>query len=201
MQDCIKLPISFDVRRLQDDLSCLQSSDWIRHFVEQNYEGDWSVVPLRGPVGATHPVMMIYSDPTCTEFADTPYLSNSRYFREVFAALRCPLQAARLMRLTPGSEILEHTDLDLCAEEGMARLHIPIQTNDQVEFCLNGRQLNLSEGGCWYLRLSDSHSVKNGGTEDRVHLVIDVVVNDWLRGVLEGAISSHVSRAGGRDSG
>jgi hypothetical protein len=185
MNDCIKLPLSFDVTRLQDDLSRLRADDWIDHFVEANYEGEWSVAPLRGPAGATHPVTMIYSDPTCTEFADTPLLERAGYLAEVLRSLRCPLHAARLMRLTPGSRIKEHMDLDLCAEEGAARLHIPIRTNEQVEFLLNGRPLKLEEGECWYLRLSDPHSVKNRGTEDRVHLVIDVVVNDWLRRTLE----------------
>ena len=38
----------------------------------------------------------------------------------------------------------------------------------------------LSEGECWYLRLSDPHSVENNGQSDRVHLVIDAKVNPWL---------------------
>ena len=32
-----------------------------------------------------------------------------------------------------------------------------------------------------YLRLSDPHSVANNGAADRVHLVIDAEMNDWLR--------------------
>ena len=45
--------MSFDVKRLQGDLRQIQEEDWIEHFVEQNYEGEWSVVPLRGPANAT----------------------------------------------------------------------------------------------------------------------------------------------------
>jgi len=72
MLDRVKLDLSFDPKLLQEDLQRLQSSDWIGHFVQQNYDGDWSVIALRGPAAATHPVMMIYSDPSCTELADTP---------------------------------------------------------------------------------------------------------------------------------
>jgi len=184
MEDRIKLPLSFDPKLLKEDLARFRSSDWIRHFVKQNYEGDWSVIPLRGPATATHPVMMIYPDPICSEFADTPFLENSQYFPKVLQSLRCPLQAARLMKLSAGSRIKDHTDLDLAAEDGMARLHIPIQTNDEVDFRLNGRRVVLKEGECWYLRLSDPHSVKNGGETDRVHIVIDAKVNNWLSAML-----------------
>jgi len=184
MKDRIRLPLKFDPSKLQADLKRLQTEEWIGHFVTQNYEGDWSVIPLRGPAGATHPVMMIYSDPTCSEFADTPFLDQAPYLREVLDSFQCPLLAVRLMKLAAGSRIKEHTDHDLAAEEGSARLHVPIVTNDAVDFRLNCRRVVLNAGECWYLRLSDPHSVDNRGETDRVHLVLDVEVNDWLRNLL-----------------
>ena len=171
--DRVKLSLSFDARRLRDDLRRLDTEDWIEHFVTQNYDGDWSVIPLRGPASATHPVMMIYSDPTCTEFADTPFLEGSPNLRDVLNRFKCPLKAVRLMKLSPGSRIKEHTDHDLSAEDGVARLHIPIITNDEVDFRLNGTPVIMGEGECWYLRFIDPHSVENKSSSDRVHLVID----------------------------
>jgi hypothetical protein len=187
LPDRLRLPVSFDPVRLEGDLRALGSTDWIQHFVKQNFEGDWSIIPLRGKAGATHPVMMIYSDPTCREFADTPMLSACAYFREVLDAFAAPLRAVRLMRLTPGSVIKEHTDLDLSLEDGTVRLHVPIVTNADVAFYLNGTRVVLDAGSCWYLRLSDPHSVVNGGATDRVHMVIDAQVNDWVTNVFEGA--------------
>lgn len=184
MQDRVKLDLAFDASLLQEDLRNLQASSWIDHFVKQNYDGDWSVIPLRGPATATHPVMMIYSDPTCTEFANTPFLDSTPHCRRVLEKFHCPLQAVRLMKLGPGSRIKEHTDYDLTAESGTARLHIPIVTNARVDFKLNGTRVLLSEGECWYLRLSDPHSVENQGKSDRVHLVIDARMNEWLEGML-----------------
>ncbi|HXQ16371.1 MAG TPA: aspartyl/asparaginyl beta-hydroxylase domain-containing protein [Caulobacteraceae bacterium] len=178
--DRLRLPLSFDPDRLVRDLAALSSVDWIAHFVKQNYEGDWSVIPLRGVAGAKHPVMMIYSDPTATAFEDTPMLAACPYFREVLAAFKCEVQCVRLMRLTPGSVIKEHDDNDLDVEAGMARVHIPITTNAAVEFELNRRRIVMAPGSAWYLRLSDPHRVANKGTSDRVHLVADLVANDWL---------------------
>lgn len=179
--DRLRLPLDFDPGRLAADMDVIARAGWISHFVRQNYEGDWSVIPLRAQAGARHPVEMIYSNPSATAFEDTPMLGAAPYLREVLAAFACPLQAARLMRLAPGSTIKEHSDHDLRFEDGSVRLHIPVVTNDAVDFRLNGTRCVMAAGTCWYLRLSDPHSVANRGLTDRVHLVIDATANDWLR--------------------
>src|SRR3981081_584966 len=114
--DRLRLPFTFYPAMLAADLRRLSATPWISHFVTQNYDGDWSVIPLRAQAGARHPVQMIYSDPTATAFEDTPWLSDCPAFRAVLGTFACPLQAVRLMRLTPGSVIKEHTDHDLCFE-------------------------------------------------------------------------------------
>lgn len=184
LPDRVQLPFAFDPSLLQRDLQSVATFDWVKHFVPQNYEGDWSVIPLRAKVGATHPVMMISSDPTATAFEDTPMLQGCRYFREVLDAFTCPLRSVRLMRLGPGSVIKEHTDLDLSIESETARIHIPIATNPGVEFYLNGSRIVLEAGSAWYLRLCDPHRVHNNSNSDRVHMVIDATVNDWLRDLI-----------------
>lgn len=185
--DRLRLPLRFDPVRLAADLESLASERWIDHFVKDNYDGDWSVIPLRANATARHPVTMIYSDPSCAEFADTPFLSGCWYFREVLAAFACPLQAARLMRLGPGSLIKEHRDFDLSFEQGSVRLHIPVVTNPRVEFLINRERVILEAGSVWYLRLSDPHSVSNRGSSGRVHLVIDALVNPWIQALFAAA--------------
>jgi hypothetical protein len=197
LPDRLRLPFTFDPDLLARDLAGLSTVGWTKHFVQQNYDGDWSVIPLRGKAGATHPVMMIYSDPTCREFADTPMLAACPYFRQVLASFAAPLRAVRLMRLTVGSVIKEHNDFELSFEEGTVRIHVPVVTNPEVEFYLNHRRVVLEAGSAWYLRLSDPHSVANRGTADRVHMVIDAEVNDWVRDVLATAAASkgHIGEA------
>ena len=185
--DRLCLPMAFDPLRLQADLRALSAHDWIEHFVKQNYDGDWAVLPLRGPAGARHPVMMIYPDPGARAFQDTPLLRRTPYFRSVLAAFDCPLQCVRLMRLTPGSIIKPHRDHDLSFEARTVRIHIPVTTNPAVEFRLNDTRVSMQPGSVWYLRLSDSHSVANRGASDRVHLVIDAEANAWLADILRRA--------------
>ncbi len=185
--DRLRLPLDFAPGPLAADMAAITLSGWTPHFVRQNYEGDWDVLPLRAPAGARHPIQMIYSDPACADFVDTPLLAASASFRRVLAAFAFPLQAVRLMRLTPGSLIREHRDHDLSFEDGMVRIHVPVTTNDGVDFRLNGVRCVMPAGSVWYLRLSDPHSVANRGGTDRVHLVIDAAVNDWLGALLERA--------------
>ena len=185
--DRLRLPFDFDAARLADDMERLSSTAWTRHFVRANYDGDWSVIPLRAPAGETHPVRMIGAPHTCRDFADTHILERCPYIREILAEFQCPLRGVRLMRLTPGSVIKEHEDFVLSFEEGQVRLHVPVITNDGVDFRLNGERVVLTAGSCWYLRLSDRHSVANRGTTDRVHLVIDAEVNDWVGRLLAAA--------------
>jgi hypothetical protein len=187
--DRLQLPFAFDGDLLAADLQRLHATPWTEHFVKQNYHGDWSVIALRAPAGARHPVQMIYSDPGATAFEDTPYLADCPAFRAVLARFACPLQAVRLMRLTPGSIIREHSDNDLCFEQGSVRFHVPITTNDGVVFELNRRRVVLQAGSCWYLRLSDPHQVANLGPTDRVHMVIDATVNDWVAETLAAAVA------------
>ncbi|MEZ0244765.1 MAG: aspartyl/asparaginyl beta-hydroxylase domain-containing protein [Sphingomonas sp.] len=182
--DRVRLPLAFDPARLAADLAALDGTDWVAHFVRQNYEGDWSVLPLRAPAGATHPIQMIYSPPGAVDFVDTVFLERTPYFADVIAAFQCPVTSVRLMRLTPGSVIKEHHDNDLAAEEGVARIHVPVVTNAHVDFQLNRMPVTMLPGEAWYLRLADPHSVANRGDADRVHLVIDLLVNDWFEDLL-----------------
>ncbi|GHC47134.1 aspartyl/asparaginyl beta-hydroxylase domain-containing protein [Roseibacillus persicicus] len=176
LPDRLQLQLQFSPAKLLEDLQRLEASDWIAHFVTQNYEGSWDVLPLRGPAHAEHPVMMAYSDPTCEDWADTPFLASCPYIQSVLAEFPFELSAVRLMSLSPGSKIKEHCDHDLSLEDGTIRLHIPVRTSELVEFRLNGSLVRMKAGECWYLRLSEPHSVFNGSDISRVHLVIDALV-------------------------
>lgn len=189
LPDRIRLPFAFDIDRLCADLERVSkaSEAWVDHFVPQHYEGGWAALPLRIVAGATHPVAMIYADPTATAYEDGPLLAEAPYFRAVLAQFACPLQTVRLMRLTPGSTIKPHHDHDLAAETGAARIHVPITTNPQVEFLLNGTPVIMTPGSAWYLRLADTHAVVNRGMTDRVHMVIDCTADAWLIALLRAS--------------
>jgi len=185
LPDTVKLPLHFDAARLQAELARVGTTEFVPHFNTAYYQGDWSAVPLRSVGGRMD---QIYPDPTARNaFADTPMLARCDYLREVLATLRCPQQAIRFLRLKAGSVIKEHCDHELGFEDGEVRLHIPVITNPEVEVVLNQVRVIMNEGECWYLNVNRPHRAANRGSADRVHLVVDCVVNDWLRDMLLAA--------------
>ena len=188
-----RLPLSFDPAGLQADLAMLGTDEWIAHFNTWYYAGDWSGVALRSVAGSNNPM---YGDASHHDFADTQRLQQCRHLRAVVEAFECPLRSVRLLRLTAGSVILEHRDFDLGYELGEVRIHVPISTNPGVEFYLENRRIVMREGECWYLDLNLSHRVQNLGSSERVHLVIDCQLNEWLRAIIASGTPSEGTESG-----
>ena len=101
--------------------------------------------------------------------------------KEIREYFECNILSVRFLRLEKGGVIKEHFDNALSYEDAEVRFHIPIQTNSGVEFISNGKSLVMNEGECWYINAGLPHSAANNGETDRIHLVIDCVVNDWIR--------------------
>ena len=178
MLTALKLPFSFDPDRLRSDLAKIQPDEWVPHFNRQVYEGEWSGVALRSVGGKPD---QLYPDPTAIDaFADTERLDRCPYYREVLSAFSCPLTSVRLLRLKAGSSIRDHRDYRLGYEDGEVRLHVPIVTNSDVAFFVEEQRVPMQEGECWYLNVNLRHRVDNHSKTDRIHLVIDCVVDDWL---------------------
>ncbi len=95
--------------------------------------------------------------------------------------------AVRLLKLAAGAQVHEHKDRDLCFEEGLVRFHIPVITNDEVEFYLDKERMHLKEGECWYMNFNLPHALHNKSNSDRIHLVIDGRVNDWVQELFSSA--------------
>lgn len=183
MLSCLKLPLNFDPAGLQADLDQIKPAEWVRHFNDRYYEGDWSGVALRAPDGAATD---IYPDPNKPgSIADTSVLARCAAIPRVLASLECPVKSARLLKLGAGARIIEHRDYNLSLEDGEVRLHVPITTGPGVEFYLNGERITMNPGECWYINANLPHKVDNRGATDRVHLVIDCAVDDWLRSIVD----------------
>ena len=186
MLSCARLPLAFDPQALQEDLERLPTDDWVAHFNAQYYDGDWSGLPLRSVAGRP---AGLYPDPAAAEpYADTAVLERCPSLRQVIDSFRCELRSVRLLRLGPGAAIHEHRDYGLGYELGEVRIHVPLTTSPDVEFLLDGERVQMSAGEVWYLDLSLPHAVTNRGASERVHLVIDCVVNPWLDAQLAAAV-------------
>lgn len=184
VNDRIQLPFFFDVAKMQDEIQALNLHDFIYY----------KAMPLRAPAHMVDTSLPLpppaedFADGSWTEWLDTPSLRSSPYLLSVVDTFRrhSKVTLVRLLRLAPGGIVKEHTDptLGLQVTKSVIRLTIPIQTNDTVEFFLNGSPVPMKPGECWYLRLTDPHKVTNGGTTERINMTIDLVPNEWVRSLI-----------------
>jgi mannose-6-phosphate isomerase-like protein (cupin superfamily) len=174
----LKFPFRFSALRMQQEVQNLQAK-WLAHYNQHDYEGSWTALPLRSINGSMENVMANAGEYAI--FADTQLMQQCPYLQEIMQALQCEKMAVRLLNLQAGAVIKEHKDVELNFEQGEARIHIPIVTNNDVAFFIDDEQIMMHEGECWYANFNMKHRVTNAGNTDRIHLVMDCKVNDWLR--------------------
>ncbi len=176
----LKFPQTYDIEKLKSEVVKFDESEWVGHANTGGYEGQWKILPFRGPAYAEHPIHKTYCDPGCDDYKNYETLDKAPYVNEIMNSFECDLLNVRYMSLLSGSVIKEHSDDQLSYNDGIVRLHIPITTNKLVNFYLNRKKVKMQEGELWYLKLTDPHAVENNSNQDRIHLVIDCKVNDWI---------------------
>src|SRR5690606_11409462 len=164
---------------LQSELIGLLEYGWVDHVNRSEYEGGWDVLPLRCQQthNDAHPILQSFAIETAEEWEDLPVLKTCPAIAAFLQSLSCSLKATRLMRLKAGAEIKPHRDRGLSLEYGEARLHLPLQTSDNIHFYINGCEVPMRAGELWYINADQEHSVQNMGDEDRINLVIDCEAN------------------------
>jgi len=182
----VHLKQRFDVVQMQEEVDKLAAGFWNPHYNEKQYKGSWATLPLRSINGRTDNNISLQGSALQKNMAyrDTLLLDNCTYLRSVINFFECEKMSVRLMKLDAGAIIKEHTDYDMSFEHGEARFHIPILTNDLVDFFIEDEKILMKEGNCWYLNLSLKHRVHNFGNTSRIHLVVDCKVNDWIKKLL-----------------
>lgn len=180
-----KLPLNINIYLLQHELkNLLNGNKWMSHYNTMDYVGDWHVLPLRTPGGSNeNPFADLFSQ---QQFENTTLLNSLPQISGFLEELKCEKFSVRLLNLSAGSVIKPHRDMELAFEQGEARLHIPIFTNPNVEFYVNEDRVVMNEGECWYINANIKHHVTNNGTTDRIHLIVDCKVNEWLTEIITG---------------
>ncbi len=178
--DRVKLPFTFDVEKMRAEIEKMDLQDFVYYDVQ----------PLRGPAHQIDssvpfpPPADDYADGSWCDWLDTTALQNSPYLNEVvdFFKDKTKVTLVRLLRLEAGAVVKEHTDptLGIQIERSVIRLTIPILVNDDVTFYLNKEPVNMGMGECWYLRLTDPHSIVNAGNTQRINMSIDMIPNEWV---------------------
>lgn len=153
--------LRFDPERLRADVERLGQEPW--H--QRAYGSKWTDISL-------------------INHGEHPMLRDCPAFLEIKDAFPAPVLDMVLARIDAGGWIKEHRDFSGGTPMGVGRFHIPIVTDPKVEFMVDGDKLYLAPGEVWNLDTSYVHSVTNRSDVDRIHLIIDVRLNDAVRAML-----------------
>lgn len=170
------LPIAFDAAALAAEVEALPPHAWVPH--PNNHPGN-AAVRLVTTGGQQ-------TDDTLAPMAPTEHLLASPYMREVMATIGGTWGRSRLMRLAPGAVVPPHIDTHYYWRTHV-RLHVPITTNPGVAFTCAGQTVHMAAGECWIFDTFSNHQVRNGGSETRVHLVLDTVGGEGLWDLIDAA--------------
>jgi len=183
--DRVKLPLTFDAEKMLQEIQNLNLPEFVYY----------DVLPLRAPAHVVDPSLPFpdhkgdFADGSWTEWSDADYLENMPYIASVVNSFRehTKVNLVRLLRLAPGATVKEHTDPTLGIEEknSVIRLTVPILSNEDVVFYLNQEPVPMKPGECWYLRLTDPHSIINSGSSQRINMSIDMIPNDWVKNLIK----------------
>ena len=197
------LPILQDILKELD--TYMTKGDWANHYSSYNVRNSWSAISLKGysedPSFIVKPAEMSKkwkqdnASLLKSEVVETSAFLEFPSVHKLLNKLGCETQRVRFMRVRAEdgglSRHADITDKEAGPTVGkIARLHIPIQTNPECLFKawdLDGtpKSEHLPSGSLWYLDTRKPHAVSNkNGSLDRIHLVIDAVVNsdleDWI---------------------
>ena len=170
----VKLPIRFDAEALEADVRALPKSAWVPH--PTGFAGN-EAVRLITPGGRP-------TDDNSGAMGPTEELLSCPYILEVMAAIGSVWGRSRLMGLGAGADVPPHVDSHYYWRTHW-RIHIPVITNPAVTFKCGGESVHMEAGDCWVFDSFRGHTVRNGGTKQRIHLVLDTVGGGRLRELIE----------------
>lgn len=179
----VKLPFTFDHTRLAQEISQFGEDEWRAH--PQNYAGNTSLVLVSQNGGE--------NDNLTGPMLPSPRLEKIPYIRQVLETFNTVIGRSRLMRLSPGASVSEHTDGHYFWRNHL-RIHIPIITDPAVAFYCGREQVHMAVGESWTFDNWLLHSVENRSELTRIHLVIDTVGSAGLWKMIraEESVSKHI---------
>jgi hypothetical protein len=110
---------------------------------------------------------------------------NLPWMQKIYDTLGIPdAELAAFYYLDPGAILHPHRDLTGASLNKRIRFHIPVITNDQIEFKVSKQLVKMRPGELWCLDTSYLHSVENKGDASRVHIVLECGMNEEMAQLL-----------------
>jgi hypothetical protein len=122
--------------------------------------------------------------PLIKDDSPTEHYSKFSAIDDVVSRFPCKFKMMTFYSILPGGKLHPHRDLSGASILNCMRFHIPLVTNELMDFRVSKKRVIMKPGELWALDTSYLHSVNNAGSADRIHIVMEVEMNDWVRELL-----------------
>ena len=174
---CVRLPLRIDPVRLAGEVADLPVTVWGTTGGRVGVHSAAEALFLRGyaPAEGDKPI------------DDRPTLDQLPYIRSILhEVIPAPPLRALLARLPAGATIPVHIDRAPYFSKSI-RIHVAIETNDQVWMYCAGRAYQMRPGEIWALNNTAQHGVWNRHPSlSRTHLICDFIPTPALIDLLAG---------------
>lgn len=164
VKGCVRMPLALDPDRLRAEVAALPSDVWGSTAGRKGVHRAAEALFLRGyaPAEGERPI------------EDRPALDSLPYLRAFLEeTIPAPPLRALLARLPAGERIPPHVDRGAYFNNSV-RIHVPIETNDDVWMYCDGRSFHMRVGEVWTLNNIATHAVWNAHpSRSRTHLICD----------------------------
>lgn len=165
---------SVDISALLDAVRRIDDAEWDAE--NEKKENDFSCFRQ-----TRHIIARFNNDSHPAGYRATPFWSRwSNLLLPVMTAVAAHYDMAQpdfpkvmLARLSAGGKIDAHSDVGI-SNHLAHKIHVPLVTNDDVWFHVGAEKFRLAPGKAYELNNIQVHSVVNGGTQDRIHLVFEL---------------------------
>ena len=141
-----ELPVEPSLLDFDGVLNYIDNTEFSKVKTKYSKGDDWTAISLRGygptPLDILKPNVLKSKVKTEAVLQDTSLLEEDGFqvINDILAKIPSTFERVRFMKIKANSGIGKHSDRidkDFGLEDGnIIRIHVPIRTNDQVEFCL-----------------------------------------------------------------
>lgn len=168
-----KIEFDVDILKVQEETKNLLNEYAVVKQHGPYHTGGWNGLCLHAANGDYKKTSLVRG----AEYKKTELCKNAPTIEAIIDSFDCDKRRVRLMGLSPGKNIYWHYDSSDSIDKETVRLHIPVVTNPLVEFQICHVDCKWKEGELWYGDFSFPHRVYNKWDKTRIHLILDLVVN------------------------
>ncbi len=164
MKAFYKIPLEFEINRLQETLAQFNETDWLKNPLDNSGLASIILVSVGGTLNHDFAI--------AGQMAPTPYLQQCPYLQQLLTTFNRPISRSRLVRLqgTSQTPLLAHRHYHWLRRNA---IYIPIMADPTLQFSYHHQDVTVNVGEAWVVDHSYPYTLVNPSKQECVCWVIE----------------------------